>query len=302
MSTSQHKYDVFISHASEDKIECAKLLADELMSYGAVIWYDEFSLEIGDSLSKSITEGLAKSNYGIVVLSRDFINKGWTNFELEGLINREIGNRKIILPVWHNITHAELMEFSPVVAGRVALDTAKHSVEEIAFRILKVVRPDIYDNLLRKVKHQELLASAKTQKMSSAEAKEKIKFGPVRHKTLSNTLLRRIQIINSIFSEVLNGNLEKTINDFQRDSNPENEIQVWERMSTAYLEFVQESGLTLSQKKEAVSFLLSASFGEEAEKDFEPNQLSNEQIKKLSFIFRNAPLIPENNPDWDTNV
>ena len=137
MSATQHNYDVFISHASEDKIGCAKLLADELMSYGAIIWYDEFSLEIGDSLSKSITEGLAKSNYGIVVLSKDFISKGWTNFELEGLINREIGNRKIILPVWHNITHAELMKFSPVVAGRVALDTSKNLLKINVFEYFR---------------------------------------------------------------------------------------------------------------------------------------------------------------------
>ena len=72
-------------------------------------------------------------------------------------------------------------------------------------------------------------------------------------------------------------------------------------MSTAYLEFVQEGGLTLSQKKEAVSFLLSVSFGPEAEEAFESKELSFEQIKKLSSIFCNAPLIPENNPEWDSN-
>ena len=71
---------MFISHASEDKDEVVRPLAMALKEKGLSVWYDEFELKIGDSLRRKIDLGLAKSNFGIVVISRDFINKGWTNY------------------------------------------------------------------------------------------------------------------------------------------------------------------------------------------------------------------------------
>jgi hypothetical protein len=73
---SDEKWDAFISHASEDKQEIARPLAELLISYDLKIWYDEFTLNIGDSLSESIDCGLSKSHYGIVILSKKFFEKG----------------------------------------------------------------------------------------------------------------------------------------------------------------------------------------------------------------------------------
>ena len=53
------QYDVFISHASEDKDEIVRPLANALRSEGLEVWYDEFSLRIGDSLRRKIDHGLA---------------------------------------------------------------------------------------------------------------------------------------------------------------------------------------------------------------------------------------------------
>ncbi len=36
------------------------------------VWYDEFSLQLGDSLTASIDRGLQESRYGLVVLSKTF--------------------------------------------------------------------------------------------------------------------------------------------------------------------------------------------------------------------------------------
>ena len=68
-------YDVFISHASEDKPGFVRLLADKLKERRIEVWYDEFSLQVGDSLRQSIDQGLAKSRYGIVILSHHFFQK-----------------------------------------------------------------------------------------------------------------------------------------------------------------------------------------------------------------------------------
>ena len=73
-------YDVFISHASEDKDDnqddIVRSLATALINQGLRVWYDEFSLKIGDSLRQKIDKGLASSLFS-------FISKGWANYELD---------------------------------------------------------------------------------------------------------------------------------------------------------------------------------------------------------------------------
>jgi hypothetical protein len=102
-------YDVFISHASEDKDAVVRPLAHALSDGGLTVWYDEFELRIGDSLRRKIDTGLAKSRFGIVVLSRSFFGKGWTNYELDGLVTRAVSGEQVLLPIWHEITKQELI-------------------------------------------------------------------------------------------------------------------------------------------------------------------------------------------------
>jgi hypothetical protein len=73
MSNTAKKWDVFISHASEDKDTFIRPLAIALKSLGISVWYDEFSLELGDSISRSIDKGLSESAYGLVVISPPFV-------------------------------------------------------------------------------------------------------------------------------------------------------------------------------------------------------------------------------------
>lgn len=81
-------YDVFISHASEDKDSLVRPLAQRLKQERLEVWYDEFSLRPGDSLRRSIDRGLSKSRHGIVVLSQSFFQKNWPQWELDGLVQR----------------------------------------------------------------------------------------------------------------------------------------------------------------------------------------------------------------------
>ena len=94
-------YDVFISHASEDKEDFVRPLAEKLTAAGFSVWYDEFQLKIGDKLRRSIDKGLATSRFGIVVFSPDFFQKNWTQYELDGLVQKEMTGKKAILPLWH---------------------------------------------------------------------------------------------------------------------------------------------------------------------------------------------------------
>lgn len=101
----KRKYDAFICHASEDKKKVARPLAEELEIHGLRVWYDEFSLRYGDSLSGSIDYGLSRSEYGIVILSKKFFQKKWPRHELNTLISQQVRkNKRIILPIHHNIS------------------------------------------------------------------------------------------------------------------------------------------------------------------------------------------------------
>lgn len=133
-------FDVFISHASEDKAEVVRPLATALKGAGLSVWYDEFELKIGDSLRRKIDKGLASSRFGVVVLSKAFFGRGWPEYELDGLVTRAVSGEQILLPVWHNVSKREVIGYSPSLADRLARSTATHTVEEIAAEIVDVIR------------------------------------------------------------------------------------------------------------------------------------------------------------------
>lgn len=135
---SPKKWDVFISHASEDKEGLARPMAEALRGKGVSVWYDEFSLKIGDSLRASIDYGLANSRYGIVVLSQSFFAKHWPVQELNGLVSLEANGRKVILPIWHKVGVEEVRNFSPILADKVAA-RSEEGLEKLVTEILDVL-------------------------------------------------------------------------------------------------------------------------------------------------------------------
>ncbi len=132
-------YDAFISHASEDKDDFVRPLAGILKEYGFRVWYDEFELEIGDSLRESIDKGLVNSRYGIVVLSPKFLDKNWTKYELNSLVAKEIEGEKVILPIWHNVTKKQVMGYSPMLADKLALSSETMAIDQIAKKICRAL-------------------------------------------------------------------------------------------------------------------------------------------------------------------
>lgn len=138
-------YDLFISHASEDKKELVKPLVLFLRQKGVRVWYDEFELKLGDSLSQSIDKGLKESQYGVIVLSKSFFNKGWPEYELQSLITKAIGESKTILPIWHKICQEDIKNYSLFLADKVGL-SSDLSIEKLGMKIMEIVRPDIINS------------------------------------------------------------------------------------------------------------------------------------------------------------
>ena len=138
---SAMQWDVFISHASEDKEDVALPLAERLRAEGLRVWLDRFELTVGDSLRQAIERGLAESRFGIAIISPSFLEKHWPRAELDGLAARESGGIKIILPVWHRVDAATIQAKSPMLAGRVAT-TTDGGIDRVVQDLLRAIQRD----------------------------------------------------------------------------------------------------------------------------------------------------------------
>ena len=136
--TSQADWDVFICHASEDKAVFVRPLAERLRQEGIRVWYDELTLTVGDSLRRKIDEGLARSRYGVVVLSRAFFGKKWPQDELDGLVAKEGYGEKVILPVWWDVVHEDVAGYSLTLAGRLAAK-ANDGMDKVAADLMRAM-------------------------------------------------------------------------------------------------------------------------------------------------------------------
>ncbi len=134
-SPSAPRWDLFISHASEDKAAVVEPLVTALKAQGLRVWYDRAELTLGDSLRKKIDEGLAECTFGVVIISPAFLAKRWPQAELDALFAREESGEKSILPVWHEVDSAGLAERSPLLASRLAVRWAD-GVDRVVSMIL----------------------------------------------------------------------------------------------------------------------------------------------------------------------
>lgn len=72
-------YDVFISHASEDKADFVNPLVEKLQDLGISVWYDTLELQWGKSLREQIDNGIKRSKFAILVLSKNFLRSSGPN-------------------------------------------------------------------------------------------------------------------------------------------------------------------------------------------------------------------------------
>lgn len=140
---SEEAYDVFISHASEDKIPFVDTLVEELLQRGVKVWYDRHVLTWGRSIRQNIYAGLRQSKFAIVVLSEHYIQKYWTQKEFNALFSLGSKLGDFILPIWHNITPERANEFSPMLSDSFALKSSDFTIAEIADMFVEKLN---YDN------------------------------------------------------------------------------------------------------------------------------------------------------------
>lgn len=134
-------YDVFISHASANKTEYVNDLVTELNKYKNIkIWYDTQNIDWGDDQVKEIYDGLEKCEFGIVIITKEFMEREWTNKELETLLSRQNNSgQKLILPILHNISISDYFDKYPKLKNIFALDTSKFSIQDICIKFVDIL-------------------------------------------------------------------------------------------------------------------------------------------------------------------
>ena len=138
------KYDVFISHASEDKADFVRPLVHALAALGLRVWYDEDMIRAGDSIGQSIDSGLRDARNAVVVLSPTFLKKQWTKWELHAFVHRvnqvRPRRRGRLIPIWHQVSLEDVRKFSPPLADLAAL-VSSEGIEQIAVKIRDLTMP-----------------------------------------------------------------------------------------------------------------------------------------------------------------
>jgi len=130
----------FISHDSRDK-DIARRIAAKLQSMLCTVWYDEFSLQVGDNLRDTIEKGLKECRKCVLVLSPNFIsNKGWTKTEFDSIFTRQILEEdKLVLPVWYQVSKRDVYDYSPSLSNVYALDWEQLGEETICQRLYSAI-------------------------------------------------------------------------------------------------------------------------------------------------------------------
>lgn len=280
-------WDVFISHASEDKNEIVKELVRELQKAELSVWHDEFELKVGDSLSRSIDKGLSKSRFGIVILSKYFFEKGWTEYELRSLLTREVNNKsKVILPIWHEISYKEISEYSLFLADKYALSTDL-GLDEVVYKIVEAVKPDLINSNALLHASRELVGKGERVKINDIDLYD----NEIRHKKLPNHLIIATKLISSIFYDILKFDYKDYVIDFAKDGDYDHEFMLWCAMASTYIEFINNKKINvddLNLKKDVFAFLLGIIMGEaENVEEYCDNhkKFTLEECKELLFRF-----------------
>lgn len=221
------KWDVFICHASEDKSTFVEPLADCLRDVSVRVWYDKHILKPGDRLTEKIADGLAQCRAGCLVLSKSFIGKPWTRYEMSGLVNRFVEEDMRRIPIWLDVSRSDVAALNPALADLYAISANPSQMEDTAVEILKTIRPQLYENLT--LLSQIDSAPSRTSNTPRSEIKE----SPIRHHDVSEALRVRIQNLWIQLQPDLDMSLANWIEGFQRDLRPEREVAIWERIASA---------------------------------------------------------------------
>ncbi|MCZ4410765.1 hypothetical protein O3Q51_18255 [Cryomorphaceae bacterium 1068] len=115
-----------------------------------------------------------------------------------------------------------------------------------------------------------------------------IQLSPIIQDSLTSGQIEKISYLHNTFKEVDPTSREKWIEDFMRDYNPDNEIEIWMTMANAYNSYVQLGELNIEEKKEVYKILLmrSSAPADEVLSHIELDYLSEKEAKQVMQAYQ----------------
>lgn len=177
------EFELFISHAVEDKESIANELNERLKAEGIKVWYSGDELNVGDSILQAVNQALKTVKFGVVILSPDYLHKRWTMRELEALVARENLNLECIFPIWHGVGYEDVLEYLPIMADRFAIPSER-GMDHIVNSLLKVLRKEAH--LVHQTRKEEGFAAMQVWKNTERSSTA------LKTRSLSQGLLHKI--------------------------------------------------------------------------------------------------------------
>ena len=132
------EYDVFLSHANADKLAYVDELYSTLSQLKVNIFYDKEELSWGDNWKDRLLQGVEKSEFAIIVISKEFFGREWTEKELNEFLQRQnTSGQKIILPLLYGIEYEDVKKHYPDLEYIQSLKVEEHSKERITILFAK---------------------------------------------------------------------------------------------------------------------------------------------------------------------
>jgi hypothetical protein len=92
-------FKIFISHSSKDK-KLARRLFEDMKKMGFDPWLDEAEIAVGECILTKINDGIAKSDYIVIILSKNSVNSHWVEKEWKSKYWDEISSGLVtVLPI-----------------------------------------------------------------------------------------------------------------------------------------------------------------------------------------------------------
>ena len=201
----------------------------------------------------------------------------------------EIDGERVILPLWYDVTKEDVKTFSLYLADIMALPISTDNLGKIVPAILKVVRPDLF---------QEMRMRGVLRKAVNEGTKRVVKISEIKSATTKQSKLTKQQLIRS--KAVYYGigrHLKRTFDDYfdqyELDVVPERELQSWEIMNACYLEMLERhtdlemlerhADATPRDREDFFKVLLAFSIGYT---ELENVQLSDGEIEELLALWK----------------
>jgi hypothetical protein len=136
-------FDFFLSYKHMDSSDLVEAIAAELRARKYDIWLDSTETHPGDSIFKSIEDGLSNSIDAIVVLSANYFT-GWAEHERQSIVSLMDANKIRIVPLWYHLNREDVQRHAPELAGIIAVpvsDTTPRTIEQTCDIVAQTFHP-----------------------------------------------------------------------------------------------------------------------------------------------------------------